>query len=298
MCLVAIAVGQSTRFPWVLASNRDEFHDRPTVPMAWWLPEGDSTEVLGGRDLAAGGSWLALRADGRLALVTNVREPGRFEPAALSRGALVVEGLRAGPADRPWLQGVAETPRNGFNLLLADLHTDEAVWSTNRPAQQRVLGAGIYGVSNASLDTPWPKVNRLKRVLGALVDSADSAERLATDCLAALADRSRAPDEDLPQTGVPIRRERQLSSSFIHIPASETPPTSAYGTRCSTVVVVEMVAGKRWANVFERRFDAAGAFAGQTAHRFALRTHTLPDVQVSSASRGAGEEFTLDPTNF
>ena len=174
MCLAAIAIGQSARFPWVLASNRDEFHDRPTVPLAWWLPEGDSTAVLGGRDLAAGGSWLALRADGRLALVTNVREPGRFDAAAASRGGLVVEGLQAGPTDMAWLRNVCDSPRNGFNLLLADVSTDRAVWATNRPAQQRVLGADIYGVSNASLDTPWPKVSRLKRVLGTLVEEADS----------------------------------------------------------------------------------------------------------------------------
>ncbi len=296
MCLAAVAIGQSARFPWLLASNRDEFHDRPTAPLAWWLPEGDSTAVLGGRDLAAGGSWLALRADGRLALITNVREPGRFDPTASSRGRLVADGLRAGPADTLWLREVCAASCNGFNLLLADLGTDQAVWATNRPAQQRALGTDIYGLSNASLDTPWPKVSRLKCALAALITAHSSADQLATDCFAALGDRSPAPDELLPSTGIPQQRERQLSSPFIHIPATGTPPTGAYGTRCSTVVVIEVLAHQRpeaadicrpplqgdkhsgqaaitcdrWVHVFERRFDAAGANAGQTVHRFAL----------------------------
>ena len=132
MCLAAFAIRQSARFPWVLASNRDEFHDRPTLPLAWWQAEGNGLRVLAGRDLLAGGSWLALRADGRLALLTNVREPGRFDPTAASRGALVMEGLQAGPADAAWVQGVISAPRNGFNLLLADLNADLATWATNR----------------------------------------------------------------------------------------------------------------------------------------------------------------------
>ena len=276
MCLAVMAIGQCTRFPWVLASNRDEFHDRPTLAMDWWLPEGESTPVLGGRDLAAGGSWLALRADGRLALVTNVREPGRFDPAAASRGGLVVQGLRAGPADSAWLREVSSAPRNGFNLVLANLDTGDAAWATNRPAQQRVLGAGIYGVSNASLDTPWPKVTRLKRALAALIAEDSSAEQLAVGCFTTLADRSPAPDEALPRTGIPIQRERQLSSAFIHVPGTDTPPVGAYGTRCSTVVVVEDVAAQRRVYVFERRYDAAGTCAGQTTHQFVLGVHAQP----------------------
>ena len=233
VCLVALAIGHSARFPWVLASNRDEFHARPTLPLAWWPAEGDAPRVLGGRDLGAGGSWLALRADGRLALVTNVREPGRFDATAPSRGALVVQGLQAGLADAAWLHGVVTAPRNGFNLLLADLRTGAAVWATNRQAQQRVLGAGIYGLSNASLDTPWPKVSHLKRSLAMLDPHGDSAEHIALQAFAALAERGAAPDDLLPHTGIPIDRERQLSSPFIHIPA--TAQAGAYGTRKDSV---------------------------------------------------------------
>lgn len=275
MCLAAVAIGQSARFPWMLASNRDEFHFRATLPLAWWPAENDTHKILGGRDLGAGGSWLAMRADGRLALVTNVREPGRFDPAAPSRGELVVQGLQAGPADTAWLQSISTAPRNGFNLMLADLRTSAAAWATNRPAQQRHLAAGIYGLSNASLDTPWPKVSRLKQTLAALaVDGASditaSAEDIALEAFAALADRSYAADDLLPHTGIAIERERQLSPLFIHIPA--TSQTSAYGTRCSTVVLVEDVAAERRVHVFERRFDATGRCEGETFEQFKLGT--------------------------
>ena len=258
-------MGQSTRFPWVLASNRDEFHDRPALPLGWWQGNDERPDVLAGRDLAAGGSWLALRADGRLALLTNVREPGRFDSTAPSRGALVVEGLQAGPANAAWLQGVVAAPRNGFNLLLADLSADLAVWATNRPPQRRVLGKGIYGLSNASLDTPWPKVTQLKQTLGTLVASASSAQSIAMLAFAALANSQPFADHLLPRTGVPLERERQLSPSFIHIPA--TAQTSAYGTRSSTVVVVEDLAAERRVHVFERSFDADGREAGHAAGR-------------------------------
>ena len=268
MCLAAVAIGQNTRFPWVLASNRDEFHDRPTSPLAWWQPEGDSTALLGGRDLAVGGRWLALRADGRLALVSNVREPGRFDPAAPSRRGLVVEGLRAGPADAVWLSGATGASCNGFNLLLADLRTDHAVWATNRPAQQQGLGAGVYGLSNASLNTPWPKVSHLKCRLATLAAQRDSVERIALQAFSALADRTQAADELLLRTGISTERERQLSSPFIHLPA--TPQAGAYGTPCSTVVVVEDLAAERCVHVFERRFDANGRWSGETAERILL----------------------------
>ena len=102
MCLAAIAIGQSARFPWVLASNRDEFFDRASAPLAWWQPAGGGPAVLSGRDLSAGGTWLGLNAQGKLALVTNVREPGRVLPGAPSRGDLVLQVCR--PALPTWMR--------------------------------------------------------------------------------------------------------------------------------------------------------------------------------------------------
>jgi len=272
MCLAALSINPDSRFPWVLASNRDEFFDRPAAPLAWWRPVPGQDAVLSGRDLSAGGTWLALNAAGRLALVTNVREPGRFDPAAPSRGALVLQGLRRDPGhgdDAAWLQGIAREPRNGFNLILADLQGKTCAWATNRPPQHRLAGPGVHAVSNASLDTPWPKLTRLKQRLADAVAQGGPAADLADTLFDALADRAVAPDAELPSTGVPLERERQLSPAFIHM-AAPSGQGAAYGTRCSTLVVVERQAGRRVVHVSERSFDAAAAISGTVTLSFEL----------------------------
>ena len=268
MCLVAVAMGLHPRFPWVLASNRDEFHDRPAAPLAWWHPQPGGPAVLGGRDLSAGGTWLGLSRAGHLALVTNVREPGRFEPGLPSRGDLVPQWLAAPQFDADRLQALAAMPRNGFNLLVADLAHDTAAWAANRPPQTRRVAPGLAALSNALLDTPWPKLTRLKARLATALARATTPDALLSDALEALADRTPAPDAELPATGVPLALERLLSPAFILIPADTG--RAAYGTRCSTVVVVEQRAGVRTAHVIERRFDARGGPDGQTALRWVL----------------------------
>ena len=292
MCLVAWSVGQSERFPWLLASNRDEFFNRPAAALAWWRPATGAPAILSGRDLSAGGAWLGLTADGRLALVTNVREPGRFDAGTPSRGDLVPHWLRdadAGAAPDPArLDAIARVPRNGYNLLLADLGADSGHWLSNRPdPRQQALGAGHYGLSNAGLDTPWPKVLRLKRRLAEMLAAADArmadagttpaaasdapAQALADAAFAALADTGVAPDAELPATGVPLERERQLSPAFIRIDAPDTtlsPAAGVYGTRCSTVVIVERIGARRQVRVIERRYSADGGIEGETAIGF------------------------------
>jgi uncharacterized protein with NRDE domain len=268
MCLAAWTADSGARFPWVLASNRDEFHDRPAAPLAWWQPAADVPPVLSGRDLSAGGSWLALRRDGRLALVTNVREPGRFVAGLPSRGDLVLQGLQAGPGDSAWLGREMAVPRNGFNLLLADVGDGRLTWASNRAAVPRHLQGGVHGLSNAALDTPWPKVEALKLGLRDAVQAQASVQALADACFSLLAARSVAADGLLPRTGVPLQRERQLSPAFIHIAADAGMP--AYGTRCSTLVIVQAAAGRRHVHVIERRFDATGATTGDSHEDFEL----------------------------
>ena len=277
MCLAAIAVARSERFPWVLASNRDEFFDRPTMPLAWWQPDNGGPPVLSGRDLSAGGTWLGLTETGALALVTNVREPGRFDPAAASRGALVLQWLRSAPGnlagpgtdDAQALRWLDSPPRNGFNLYAADLLAGaraaehSALWASNRAPAHRRLGPGLVGLSNAALDTPWPKVTVLKRRLQAALDAGPDAAGLAAAAFAALADRRAAPDDKLPDTGVPLLREQQLSSACIRI---EDPGTGrVYGTRCSTVVMVERTASGLQVRVIERTFGTQGSITGEIA---------------------------------
>jgi uncharacterized protein with NRDE domain len=283
MCLVAWAVDRHPRFPWVLASNRDEFFDRPAAPLQWWRPPHSAAEVLGGRDLGAGGSWLALNRQGRLALVTNVREPGRHDASSPSRGALVVQALAEAAAGDAWIDGIVRAPRNGFNLLVAELAGDRFAWVGNRPVQRRRGAAGVWGLSNAALDTPWPKVQRLKaRLDEALAEantaaaqaSADGSVKLAASAFAALADRRLAADAELPDTGVPLDRERALSPACIAIAGPDPAAGSVYGTRCSTVVIVERL-GSRVADsccihVQERTFDRHGAISGEVVVRFTV----------------------------
>ena len=274
MCLVAVSIAQHPRFVWLLASNRDEFFDRPSTALAWWRPAGSGPQqaLLSGRDLVAGGTWLGLDARGRLALVTNVREPGRHDPAAASRGALVLQALQHGRHDAAWLRAVVQEPRNGYNLLVADLRGSTAAWTSNRTAAGRTLHGGLHGLSNALLDTPWPKVQLLKQRLARALDGATQAAPLIDAALAALADRTPADDAVLPRTGLALERERQLSPAFIRIaPADDGAGGAAsYGTRCSTVVLVEQTAQGRQVQVVERRHDAAGAVSGTTHEAFVL----------------------------
>lgn len=269
MCLAAIAIGQHPRYPWVLLSNRDETFSRRAALLGWWSPRADGPRVLSGRDLSAGGTWLGVNEAGRLALLTNVREPGRTVADAPSRGSLVAQWL-TGVADSGSLHALGAPQRNGFNLLAADLSVDpgavpphaSAWWSTNRPeARCKPLPPGIFGLSNAALDTPWPKLVDLKqRLLQALLAPCDLPSLVGAG-MAALADRTPAPARLLPDTGLPPDRELQLSSAFVHVPGAS--PELAYGTRCSTVVVVEQRASARLLHVVERSFDGHANPAGE-----------------------------------
>jgi len=280
MCLAAFAFGQSARFPFVLLANRDESFDRAAAPMAWWPGHADGRELLAGRDLSAGGTWLGLTARGRLALVTNVREPGRTLAVAPSRGALVPEWLQAGAGadDAAALQALGSVARNGFNLLVADLADpgaagtgrDWARWLSNRPQlQQRGLGPGVHGVSNAALDTPWPKLVRLKQRLHDLLDTPCDLQTLQAGGFAALADPQAAPDAQLPATGLPLRRERKLSSAFIRI-VGDDPRLAIYGTRCATLVAVQQDGPCRNVHAVERSFGPAGEVMGEVRYDWVL----------------------------
>ncbi|MDQ2779349.1 MAG: NRDE family protein, partial [Pseudomonadota bacterium] len=173
MCLAAWSVAQHPGFPWVIATNRDEYFDRAAAPLAWWRPQPDAAPILGGRDLLAGGTWLGLSAEGGFALVTNVRGTQAADATLASRGELVTASLAIGADDQVALAALASVPRNGFNLLRADLRSADGIWVTNRPFDQRRFGSGMHGLSNAALDTPWPKVRQLKQRLAAAVVGAD-----------------------------------------------------------------------------------------------------------------------------
>jgi uncharacterized protein with NRDE domain len=252
MCLVALAIDHSRRFPLVIAANRDEFFERPAARLAWWTPETGGPAILSGRDLESGGTWMGLTAEGRLALVTNVRDPGRNDKAAPSRGRLVLDWLSAREiTDRFWVRS-ALSGYNGFNLVAFDFRQGECFWASNTGEHPVRLERGIHGLSNAGLDTPWPKVVALKHRLREAVAAASSVDELSVRLFEALADRSEAPDERLPDTGIPLDWERRLSAAFIRM------PERGYGTRCSTLIITERVARHLVTHVLERSFAPSG----------------------------------------
>jgi len=264
MCLAAFALQAHPRFPLVIAANRDEFFARPAASMAWWRAGG--VELLAGRDLEAGGTWFGLTRAGRLALVTNVREPGRQRTNAPSRGALVVDWLGASD-DAPAFAQRQDDGYNGFNLVTADLARGDWHWVSNRAPAPLALQAGVHAVSNAALDTPWPKTIGLKAELTGALAAADHADGLIERLLGALADSHAAPDADLPDTGVGLERERLLSPRFVRLPDPARPALAAYGTRCSTVLVTEVLPDRRRSTrVVERTVDAEGRWAASVVH--------------------------------
>lgn len=253
MCLILIAWQVHPDYPLVLAANRDEFYRRPAAPAQWW-PE--PAELLAGRDLQAGGTWLGVTRHGAFAALTNFRDPASQRAAAPSRGRLVPEILdRTRPPAERLARLQAEGPRyNGFNLLWGEdgeLRVYESV-----PARTQQLGPGIYGLSNHLLDTPWPKVEHAKSRLAAALAALPDEQAL----MALLRDDAPAPDEQLPRTGVSLAWERLLSSAFIHAPD--------YGTRCSSLLTLSRQGTARFQ---EQSWDARGQAAGAVQQLFNVR---------------------------
>ena len=221
MCLIAFAWQAHPDYPLILAANRDEYFARPAEPMHWW----PDAPLLAGRDRTGGGTWLALTRSGRLAALTNYRDPTRHRPGAPSRGALVVAAALADAAPLAVLERLAERKDEypPFNLLVID--RDEAAILESRTGRVAPIPPGLHVLSNALLNTPWPKAERARELLDAAIFPQPSHERL----LALLTDRAHAPDELLPDTGIAPDWERALSAIFVQTPG--------YGTRCSTLVL-------------------------------------------------------------
>lgn len=240
MCLILFAIDSHPRYPLLIAANRDEYYARPTRALAPW-PE--HPQLLAGRDLEAGGTWLGLTRNGRFAAVTNVREDptrGRqHSRGELPTGFLLGDASAADYAAAAQARGALYA---GFNLLLGDGGGFYYCSNRNGRAPRR-LGAGVYGLSNDTLDTAWPKVESGKSALRDLLRGEPDPQAL----LALLMDRARAPDTLLPDTGIGLERERLLSSRFI--------TSELYGTRASTAVLVDE---SGLATICEQNFSAGG----------------------------------------
>ncbi len=223
MCLILFAYQYHPRYKLIVATNRDEFYKRNTRSAHWWE---DHPHILGGRDLQAGGTWMGINRNGRFAALTNYREPGIQIPNAPSRGDLVKDFLTAQQSPETYWETFKPEAFNGYNLLFGN--PDELWYSSNRGVEAQKLKPGIYGLSNHLLDTPWPKVKKGKNYLEKFLTSQALKPQAALDFLS---DSSLAPDEQLPQTGVPLEWERLLSAMFIQSPE--------YGTRTSTVILID-----------------------------------------------------------
>lgn len=257
MCLILFAFRAHAEFPLVIAANRDEAYARPAAPADFWQ---DHPHVYGGRDLEMGGAWMGLTRHGRFAAVTNYRDGFPKGMAPRSRGELVGGYLTGTQSAHPYLESVATRKAEyaGFGVLAGDLN---ALWFySNYGKDVEAVTAGVHGLSNHLLDTPWPKVTSGKRELAALLN-ADAAV-LPEKLFDMLSDRSIASDRELPDTGVGLQREKALGPKFIAV-------DDRYGTRASTVIIVQRDGNVRYT---ERSFGLRGAFSGEVSHQFTLVT--------------------------
>ncbi|QJR09130.1 hypothetical protein DSM104443_00166 [Usitatibacter rugosus] len=240
MCLIALAWQSHPEFSLVVAANRDEWRERPTEASGWWK---DHPEILAGRDLRAGGTWMGITKGGRFAAVTNFRDPSDKRTTALSRGNLVADFLLADSSPHDYLASlVPRAPQfNGFNLIVGD--GKSLAYFGSRESTARDIEPGVHGLSNHLLDEPWPKVTRARLAMEAARGDPKPAPRL----FALLSDRNVASDGELPDTGVGIAWERRLAPALI--------TGEEYGTRSSTVLTVSRAGLVTWE---ERTLDAAG----------------------------------------
>lgn len=237
MCLIAFCWNPGQETPLVVAANRDEFYARPAAAAKWWPANNGQDTILAGQDLQAGGTWLGVDSYGRFAALTNYRDPKRMRKQVRSRGELVSGFLLdpQKPLAEKWLQKTSARSGqyNDFNLLLYDGLSLLAFESRNSKVFEPPTG--LHALSNADFDTPWPKVRKMyDKILGSIDDQEAVFEILA--------DTALAPENELPQTGIPLQREKALSAVFIQ--------TEDYGTRASTIVRI----GQQQVDFCERRF--------------------------------------------
>jgi len=253
MCLLVMAIDHHSSYRLVIAENRDEFYRRPTAPAEFW---DEASHVLAGRDLERGGTWFGVTTTGCWAAVTNFRDFYHRDPGRHSRGGLVSRFLRDGETLETMRHMLEEDGENyaGLNFLAGD--RNRVLYISNKDGGSRYLDPGVYGLSNHWLDTPWPKVVGAKADFSKWLQSGvDDIEPLFT----MLADRRRAPQKELPDTGIGLEWERELSARFIQ--------SEDYGTRTSTVYLVDR---RNRATFIEKTFDETGRENGRRQFTFEL----------------------------
>lgn len=256
MCLIFLSVQQHPGYKLIVAANRDEFYSRQTAPAEFWQ---EQPNILGGRDLEAKGTWMAMTKTGRISMVTNYRDPHNINPKAPSRGQLVSDYLVGEMDPSFYLKKIEQVGKeyNGFNLITGN--GSDLYYYSNYGGSPTKIETGIHGLSNHLLDTAWPKVARGKEKF----DIIKSQRFLkAAELFEFLKDEARAPDELLPETGIGLERERALSSMFIK--------TAGYGTRCSTVILIDH---QNQVEFTERVYDLSTFEFSDRTFRFQITAH-------------------------
>jgi uncharacterized protein with NRDE domain len=241
MCLILLSYKKHVRYPLVFASNRDEFYERPSAPVAFW---DDAPDVLAGRDMKDGGTWMGITRKGRIAALTNYRDPMSVRNDAPSRGWLVRDFLCGEQDPESYLEGVAAKADqyNAFSLIVGDL--SRLLYFSNRgPGHSIELPPGLYGLSNHLLNTPWTKVEWGKTALSSLLDREEKPD--TEDIFKILMDQSRPDDSQLPDTGAGLEWERIVSPIFITSPV--------YGTRSSLILMIDR---RGHAQLIERNYNS------------------------------------------
>lgn len=244
MCLIAFAYKSHPDYKLILAANRDEFYERPARGAQFWEEEG-YTDILAGKDLEAGGTWMGINKNKQWSALTNYRDPSWQRQDPPSRGELVLKYLNSDAGIPAYLEQLKEQAGKymGFNLLVGD--PDKLFHYSNHSEKITRITPGIHGVSNALLNSPWPKLEQAKSDLKNII----STENFNTEELfGMLGNAETASDEQLPDTGIPKEWEKAVSSIFIK--------TEQYGTRCSTVLLID---NENRVSFTERRYNAADA---------------------------------------
>lgn len=256
MCLIFLSYKQNEEYPFIALANRDEFYKRPTLPADYWE---ENQNILAGKDLEGGGTWMGVTKNGHMAMLTNYRDIPNIKQNAPTRGKLVSDYLKGEFDAKNYLLALTKTASlyNGYNLIAG---TFDDPWYFSNYEKQKVvqLGSGFYGLSNQLLDSNWPKIEKGKARLASLMLD----KELDIKALFSVMSDKEVVENDalLPSTGLPLDRERAISSMFID--------TEGYGTRATTLVAVHR-SGE--VTFIERLFEN-GKFAGvENQYKFRLR---------------------------
>lgn len=257
MCLIIFAYQALPEMPLVVAANRDELFTRPSRQANFWPAPHAEIDILSGRDLKAGGTWLGVTRQGRFAAVTNIRDPLQKEAKPKSRGELTVKFLIGSMNAKDYCNLLKPDfdEYAGFNLLVGD---GNSLWYANNFENLcHALTPGVYGLSNGILNSPWPKILNGKSQLAQLL--ADPTNLSTDNLIQMMQDSTQAADDLLPNTGVPLDLERSLSPAFI------SNPQRHYGTLCSTAVMLTTTGPNYFS---EQNYSESGAFSERHFYQF------------------------------